>query len=543
MLKNKEELLGISSLLGIAGGYLDNSNPVLGGALSGVGTGLSIGMNPALMALTGGLSAPIGAVAGGVLNTVQAIKEEKRQNRISTKNSIQDMYNNIATFNNGGYVGIQTEKGETYASPNNIVNNVNAKTSHKNMSNDKVTDVLPSSSFVFTDNKKFTKSEWSAINDLYGGLFENDLKTMKAGKKYSPADLSKKIDKITKDTPNSFKTDTQKAFVKEAITNPKLDTLKEINERLKIKNTKTNKFADGGIVDPTGLFEYYPEGYTLPDGTVLNYKHLKSIDSDQFYYQQLPGNNTPYNVISQLPVLTPNTGFRTKSDLQTIEENQKSALAINEKRISDYNEQNQKSSSVNKQLDPVLSTKMAADALSTLLSLNQRLTPKQQYDTRYGASLNTEIPKTGIENNILASQSSGNNYLRNNVANTQQLLAGMLANTAQTQKNISDVNIKLNTTAIDLKNKKAEVMQSLLDKAFNYNTEYANLNAVERNTRLEQVANYGQQTASTIAKYAKEQKLSAQEQATLEALMMLMGQNGVEELIKKLNTNNNATSK
>jgi hypothetical protein len=50
------------------------------GALSGGGTGLAIGSNPALLAATGGLSAPIGAGVGALLGGGIALNKNKKAN-------------------------------------------------------------------------------------------------------------------------------------------------------------------------------------------------------------------------------------------------------------------------------------------------------------------------------------------------------------------------------------------------------------------------------------------------------------------------------
>jgi len=51
------------------------------GVLSGGGQGLAIGTNPALMAATGGLSAPIGAAAGALMGGVSAGVKQNKANK------------------------------------------------------------------------------------------------------------------------------------------------------------------------------------------------------------------------------------------------------------------------------------------------------------------------------------------------------------------------------------------------------------------------------------------------------------------------------
>ncbi len=72
--------------------------------LGGLSSGLSIGMNPALMAATGGTSALIGAgsgvLAGGVMGLIQGSQEEKAQKAIEDQiNSMPDFRDSEAYLN------------------------------------------------------------------------------------------------------------------------------------------------------------------------------------------------------------------------------------------------------------------------------------------------------------------------------------------------------------------------------------------------------------------------------------------------------------
>ena len=74
-----QELSSISQIAGQGSSLIDTSDPLSKNyqtnmMLESTGKGLSIGLNPALMAATGGLSAPIGAVLGGAYGSLTAPK-------------------------------------------------------------------------------------------------------------------------------------------------------------------------------------------------------------------------------------------------------------------------------------------------------------------------------------------------------------------------------------------------------------------------------------------------------------------------------------
>lgn len=78
----------------------------------GASTGLQIGSNPALMAATGGLSAPIGAavgVIGGLIGrgAKRRKAEEMQEQRSNNIRSAQNQYNTQSQNYNQGYLARQ----------------------------------------------------------------------------------------------------------------------------------------------------------------------------------------------------------------------------------------------------------------------------------------------------------------------------------------------------------------------------------------------------------------------------------------------------
>lgn len=84
-----------------ANGTVNEGQAALGGALSGGAKGLALGANPALMAATGGLSAPIGAIAGAGLGAGLKYFGAKKLNRdIEFGNTLAENQKNYATEQN-----------------------------------------------------------------------------------------------------------------------------------------------------------------------------------------------------------------------------------------------------------------------------------------------------------------------------------------------------------------------------------------------------------------------------------------------------------
>lgn len=89
------------------------------GALKGATTGLQLGMNPALMAATGGLSAPIGAAIGaagfGVKSAIEAKKEKKERQNVAAQETFAKATEAQESMNpNRGPVKIESYNAKDY---------------------------------------------------------------------------------------------------------------------------------------------------------------------------------------------------------------------------------------------------------------------------------------------------------------------------------------------------------------------------------------------------------------------------------------------
>lgn len=128
------------------GGFIDDNNNAIGGAakgyMSGAATGASIGLNPALLAATGGLSAlaiPIGATIGGVTGGIKGNKADKAeaaadeeaarlriaQSKAINANALMPDMNNVVQTPNKGTVSPMGMMGQSYNAGGWLNNNAN----------------------------------------------------------------------------------------------------------------------------------------------------------------------------------------------------------------------------------------------------------------------------------------------------------------------------------------------------------------------------------------------------------------------------------
>ena len=89
------------------------------GAIKGTSTGLQLGMNPALMAATGGLSAPIGAIAGAVIGgtsgAIRGKKEKKERQNVASQEGYEKAIEAQESMNpNRGPVKIESYNAKDY---------------------------------------------------------------------------------------------------------------------------------------------------------------------------------------------------------------------------------------------------------------------------------------------------------------------------------------------------------------------------------------------------------------------------------------------
>jgi hypothetical protein len=155
-------------------------------------------------------------------------------------------------------IPVQTEtfegQAEQVALPDGTIKSVEATTSHENMGDDTVTDLLPGGSHIQSARNKLTPDQYVQLMQMFKPeSAEQDIKKLaqvyqskygkKNGKKLSPADISEyaKNKYQNKSTPNSFDTDKLKEGNKKSY----LDLSIQMNDLIK----SGKELAEGAIME------------------------------------------------------------------------------------------------------------------------------------------------------------------------------------------------------------------------------------------------------------------------------------------------------
>ncbi len=196
-------------------------------------------------------------------------------------------------------IPVQTEtfegQAEQVALPDGTIKSVEATTSHENMSDGEVTDLLPGGSHIQSARNKLTPDQYVQLMQMFKPEnAEQDIKKLsqvyqskygkKNGKKLSPADISEyaKNKYQNKSTPNAFDTDKLKEGNKKAY----LDLSIQMNDLIK----SGKELAEGAVMEEQmmaygGMVNKYQGGTRGNMGVIYNRPEL-----DEF------GNPIDYNV-------------------------------------------------------------------------------------------------------------------------------------------------------------------------------------------------------------------------------------------------------
>jgi hypothetical protein len=179
-------------------------------------------------------------------------------------------------------IPVQTEtfegQAEQVALPDGTIKSVEATTSHENMSDGEVTDLLPGGSHIQSARNKLTPDQYVQLMQMFKPEnAEQDIKKLaqvyqskygkKNGKKLSPADISEyaKNKYQNKSTPNAFDTDKLKEGNKKSY----LDLSIQMNDLIK----SGKELAEGAMLEEQmmawgGMIPQYAKG--TPKGGVKN---------------------------------------------------------------------------------------------------------------------------------------------------------------------------------------------------------------------------------------------------------------------------------
>lgn len=177
-------------------------------------------------------------------------------------NALNTLYNKMP---------VQTEsyqgQPEQVVLPDGTIESVNATQSHENMSDDQITDVLPTGSHIQSSRNKYTPAQYQQLIDMFTPEVAKERMeqiaqiTKGKNKKISPAEISEyaKNKYQNKSTPNSFDTDklkesNKKSFVDLSIQmNDLIKAGKELaegalpEEMMMAYGGMVNKYQDGGL--------------------------------------------------------------------------------------------------------------------------------------------------------------------------------------------------------------------------------------------------------------------------------------------------------
>lgn len=153
-------------------GNINIGQASIGGGLQGLSAGSAFGP---LGAILGGLT---GATAGFATSSNQKIayeEEQRKQREQKIINSTVEPFGGY--YPEGGKVSvgsmldliaIQTELDEFMLLPDGSLVNTNAKSKHKDMDKDQVTDFVPESTIIFSEEKKFSPKKLSKEENFLG---------------------------------------------------------------------------------------------------------------------------------------------------------------------------------------------------------------------------------------------------------------------------------------------------------------------------------------------------------------------------------------
>ena len=160
-------------------------------------------------------------------------------------------------------VPVQTEsyegQPEQVVLPNGMIESVDARTRHENMSDDEITDILPQGSHIQSSRNKLTADQYATLMEMFKPeSAEKDIKMLeqvykskygkKKNKELSPADITEYAKKAYQKTPTPNNFDTEKLVTgnKQSF----VDLGMTMNDLIKTgKETVMSEMAYGGMVN------------------------------------------------------------------------------------------------------------------------------------------------------------------------------------------------------------------------------------------------------------------------------------------------------
>ena len=218
----------------------------------------------------------------------------------------------FSAFTNKVPVQTETYQGqpEQVVLPNGMIESVDARTSHENMSDGEITDILPQGSHIQSSRNKLTPDQYANLMQMFAPeTAEKDIKMLeqvykskygkKKNKELSPADITEYAKKAYQrtPTPNNFDTEkliegNKKSFVDLGMTmNDLIKTGKEVTMEGMAYGGMVNKYQGGtGFTGVNPIANTYDElmkaGYLQYDPAIN--KLRANFPTNMSYEQKVP---------------------------------------------------------------------------------------------------------------------------------------------------------------------------------------------------------------------------------------------------------------
>ena len=252
---------------------------------------------------------------------------------------------------------VQTEsyqgQPEQVVLPDGTIQSVNATQSHESMSDNEITDVLPTGSHIQSSRNKYTPAQYQQLIDMFTPevakerMLQIEQITKGKNKKISPAEISEYAkNKYQKEsTPNSFNTDKLKESNKQSFVDLSMqmnDLIKAGKELAEGQMFEEQMMAYGGMINKyqAGTDKYgipISNQYTTPEDWNILEKYITpnsrgkariSFPSNLSLEEKLKIERAAenYDLTNLVQGYTPNTGGRFSSGLTGTDFEQKLAL-------------------------------------------------------------------------------------------------------------------------------------------------------------------------------------------------------------------------
>jgi hypothetical protein len=507
-------------------------------------------------AISGNIS-PTSGMIGLPMAIVNLIKKHKREridkanrfNEYSDTHTQQSDYG-IPAFKIGGSIKTKQIQAEKYAGqkeiislPNNQLQPTNASTSHENMSANKVTDVVPKGSYVFSSRNKLTKPQWEMLNLFSGGQLNLDLLSgIKSKGGISPAQIAEHIMKNqkSKSTPNAFGTNR----LKQRNVNYLTDEAKKFNDALMAQNQpqavpqeqmqqpmemrrggKISSFAyplGGNVLEDENLI-LNKNNYILPINAVKPPSIIDQLKSTGplKVNQTLTGfSKTP----TPQPMANAELGKTNKQNIPTAGITMPNVFGDLLKNLNDPKNK----------LNLLRVGNLGANMAEAAAKSRQEYFKLPSRDNTYLNALPESFNMDGVYNKLLAGAQTNVDAINASSPRANYTNAVLSTNNSDVLNTLSDAYMKGQEYNNNLRANKLKMQQQVQDQIFATKTAYNEGKQQFMNEKKMIGAGLAKQLYKDNAAMTKEDFQILSDDKMINALISVIGVNGVKELLEKL---------